>query len=132
MPEDRIKAAKAVLASHEENLLQGDVDAIMSNMADDVVIVAPGSPPLEGREACRAMYVGLLEMGSWDLGHDYGGAVVDGSSVLLHGVARGVHTPPDGDARDVANSFLLAVRPDATGRLKLWRAAFGPSGEAGS
>lgn len=129
MSEDRISAAKAVLASHEENLLTGDLDAIMSNMADDVVIVAPGSPPLEGTGDCRQMYVDLLEMGSWDLGHDYEGAVVDGDTVLLHGVARGAFTPREGDSQVVANSFLLALRPDPTGTLKLWRAAFGPSGE---
>lgn len=129
MPDQLIPAAKAVLSSHEENLGRGDLDAIMSNMADDVVLVAPGAPPLAGTDACRGLYVDLLEMGSWDLGHDYHGGEVVGDTVVLHGVARGAFTPAEGDPESVANSFLLMLRPNSSGTLKLWRAAFGSSGE---
>ena len=128
MSDDAIAAAKSLIASHEANLRRGDLDAIMRNMADDVVMVAAGSPPIEGAEACRAMYVNLLDMGTWDLRHDYEGAVVDGASVVLHGVARGTVRSGGGEPEAVANSFLIVVRPYGDGALKAWRAAFGPAG----
>ena len=128
MSEDLIAQAKAVITEHEGNVAAADLDAIMSNMAPDIVVMAPDSPLVEGAEACRAMYAALLEMGSWEFGHDYGEAAVSGDTVFLHGVARGTLTLPDGSAQPLANNFQLTLRPGGDGRMKAWRVAFAPDG----
>jgi ketosteroid isomerase-like protein len=118
-----------MIASHEANMLAGDLDAIMDNMASDVVVLPPGSPPVEGNDACRSLYAGMLDMGRWKLVHDYYGAEVAGEAAILHGVARGTFTATDGSSEAIANNFLIIARPDRTGKVKGWRAVFAPSGD---
>ncbi len=128
MSQDLIDQAKAVIANHEGNVAAADLDAIMSNMASDVVVLASDAPLVEGAAACRAMYAGLLQMGSWEFGHDYHGAdVIDGAAVL-HGVSRGSLTLPDGSLQPLVNNFVMVLKRDHDGRLKAWRVAFAPDG----
>ncbi len=123
-----VDEAKAVMASHEQFAKAGDLDGIMTNVADDIVMLAPDAPLVQGRDAFREFYTGLLGVGQWDLGHDYEGAEVVGDTVLLHGVARGTLTLNDGDTTALANNFLLVLRRQADGKLRVWRGAFAPSG----
>lgn len=128
MTEDLVARAKAIIAEHESNVAAGDLDAIMSNMAPDIVVMAPDSPLVEGSEACRAMYAALLEMGTWEFRHDYGPAAVFSGAVFLHGVARGTLTLNDGSSQPLANNFQITLRPGSDGRMKAWRVAFAPDG----
>ncbi len=123
-----VDEAKAVMASHEQFAKAGDLDGIMTNVADDVVMLAPDAPLVQGSDAFREFYTGLLGLGQWDFGHDYEGAEVVGDTVLLHGVARGTLTLNDGDTTALANNFLLVLRRQADGKLRVWRGAFAPSG----
>ncbi len=123
-----VDEAKAVIASHEQFAKAGDLDGIMTNVADDVVMLAPDAPLVQGGDAFREFYTGLLRLGQWDFGHDYEGAEVVDDTVLLHGIARGTLTLNDGDTTPLANNFLLVLRRQADGRLRFWRGAFAPSG----
>ncbi len=123
-----IDEAKTVIASHEQFAKAGDLDGIMTNVADDVVMLAPDAPLVQGRDAFREFYTGLLGLGQWDFGHDYEGTEVVDDTVLLHGIARGTLTLNDGDTTPLANNFLLVLRRQADGRLRFWRGAFAPSG----
>ena len=126
---DAIDQAKAVVRSHEDFMAAGDLDSIMSNVAEDIVLLAPDSPLIEGKAAMRAVYASFIAMGRWEFGHDYSGAEVFGDFVMLHGIARGSMTPPEGEPVPLANSFLLTLRRDDTGAFRIWRGAFAPSGE---
>lgn len=128
MNDDLIDRARALVASHEANVAAANLDAIMSNMASDIVVMVPDSPLIEGAEGCRAMYAELLEMGRWEFRHDYQGARAEGGLVFLHGVARGSLTLPDGSSQPLANNFQITLRPDGDGRLEAWRVGFGPDG----
>ena len=123
-----VDEAKAVIASHEQFTKAGDLDGIMTNVADDIVMFAPDAPLVQGSDAFREFYTGLLGLGQWDFRHDYEGAEVIGDTVLLHGIARGTLTPNDGDTTPLANNFLLVLRRQADGKLRVWRGAFAPSG----
>jgi ketosteroid isomerase-like protein len=101
----------------------------MSNMADDIVLLAPDSPLIEGKDALRVAYASFISMGRWEFGHDYAGAEVFGDFVMLHGIARGRMTPAEGEPVPVANNFMLTLRRDGSGRFRMWRGAFAPSGE---
>jgi len=123
-----IDEAKAVIKSHEAFARSGDLDGIMSNIADDVVLIAPGTPLVQGKTAMRELYAGFLKGGTFDMGHDYAGAEVVANIVVLHGVARGKFVPGSGEPAPFANNFLLILKRQPNGRFQVWRIAFGPSG----
>ena len=123
-----VDQAKSIIASHEGLVEVGDLEGIMTNFADDVVVLAAEMPLVEGKAAVRDMYTGMLQMGTWDFGHDYSGAEVVADLVFLHGVARGSLTPEGGEADEFANNFVLALRKQADGNYRFWGVAFLPSG----
>ena len=118
--ENPVQEAKAIVERHEVLVRQGDLDGIVANAVDDVVLLAPDTPLVEGKAAFREFYIGLLAMGKWDFGHDYAGAEVVGDMVVMHGVARGTLTPPDGEVSSFANNFLLTFRKQADGKYRFW------------
>lgn len=127
--EDPIAAAQDVVRSHEQFAKAGDLEGVLSNAADDLVVLASGAPLVEGKAAFAQFYRGLLAMGQWEFGHDYAGATVLGNAVVLHGVARGNLAPTGGAATQFANNFILVLKPGPDGRFKFWRIAFAPSSQ---
>lgn len=125
---DLVEEAKTVIASHEDYAKAGDLDGVMSNVAPDVLVLTNGTPLVVGAEAFHELYAGLFSMGAWDFTHEYQGGEVVGDIVELFGVARGTLTPPEGTAVPFTNNFLLQLRRGEDGRLKVWRAAFAPTG----
>lgn len=120
-----VETAKAVIKDHEDKTHIGNLDEIVINIADDVVLFAPGIQLVQGIESFRGFYASLLEMGTWTFNHDYSGHDVQGDSVIVYGVARGNLKVPEGEATPIANNFLIVVRP-ISGQFKIWRAAFAP------
>ena len=124
---DPIAEAQAVIRSHEEFAMAGDLEAVMTNVADDVVMLASGASLMEGKEAFRDFYRIILAAGELQFGHDYSGAEVVGDMVVLHGVSRGTATSPDGEVTPFANNFIHVLRRQTDGRYRVWRASFAPS-----
>lgn len=125
-----IDEAKAVVRSHEAFLRVADLDGLMSNVADDVVVLNADTPLIKGKVAFRDFAASLLQIGGVDLGHDYEGAEVVGDAVVLHGVARGTLTPATGQATRFANNFIDILKRQPDGKFRLWRIAFASSGAA--
>ena len=121
-----IASAKAVVTDHENVAMAGDLDGVMANCAPDIVVMASGAPLVEGLDAMREFYGGLLAAGSVEFRHDYSGAAVVGDAVVLHGVSRGTLTPPEGPATPMENNFLMVLKPDEVGEMKIWRVGFAP------
>ena len=122
---DEITAAKAVIASHEELSRAGDLAGVLTNVADDIVLVVPNIPLVEGKSAFEKVYSNMFGMGQWDFEHDYSGADVAGDTVILQGVARGTFTSTEGETSPIENNFLLVLERIG-GSYKVWRGAFGP------
>lgn len=127
-PSDPITEAKEVIRSHEEYAMAGDLDGVLSNMAEDIVALAGGSPLVEGIEAFRDFYSEILAIGDVEFGHDYSGGVTVGDLVILHGVSRGSFSTKEGEEIPVENNFIHTLRRGSDGRLKVWRVAFAPAG----
>ena len=127
--EDPIAEAKQVIKSHEEFTGAGNLEGIVSNAADDIVVLTAGAPIVEGIAAFEQFYSGLLRMGQWDFSHVYEGEQAVGNLVLLHGVSEGTVTPPNMEPSPFINNFMLVLRRDEDGTMKVWRAAFAPSSE---
>ena len=124
-----VEDAKAVLKSHEEYSKAGNLDGVMGNMADDVVGLVPGMPLFKGKDACRAFYSNVFKMGKSEGTHEYQGADIVGDVVVLYGVVHGKMTGPDSTVTALANNFILALKYQPDGKIKLWRIAFAPSAQ---
>jgi ketosteroid isomerase-like protein len=122
-----VEAAKAVIASHEQLVRDGDLAGVLTNIADDVVLVVPNTPLVAGKAAFEQVYSKLFGMGRWDFEHDYSGAEVVEDVVILHGVARGTFTPNEGEPLPLENNFLLILKRSGES-LKVWKGGFGPAG----
>lgn len=125
---DAIDKARAAIAAHDGAANSGDLEAVMRNVAEDVVVLAPGMPLVEGKDAFRTFYRAMLQV-TWNTAHHISGADVVGDVVTLRGVASGTMTPSGGEPIPVANNFLISLKPESAGVYKIWRAAFGPAGE---
>lgn len=123
---EAVEKAKAVIASHEKFTRTCDLAGILSNVADDIVLLAPNVPLISGISEFERMYSDLIDMGTWDFTHEYKGSSVVDNVVILHGVARGTFTPASGDSEPILNNFLLALRWDWAS-FKVWRGGFGPA-----
>ena len=124
-----IEDAKAVVKSHEQFSKAGKLDDIMSNFADDVVMLVPGMPLVKGKDAVGKFYAGMLTMGKSEFIHEYDGAEIVGDAVILHGIAKGTTTRLDSSVVHYANNFILTFKYQPDGKMKLWRGAFAPSSQ---
>ncbi len=121
-----VAEALELIATHERLFEAGDLDAVMANFSDDIAMLAQATPILSGKAALRSFYQAFLGAGAWVFKHESAAADVVGDLVVLHGVARGKHTPSNGDSESTfANNFLIILRREA-GPLRIWRAAFMP------
>ena len=122
-----VEDAKAVLKSHEEYAEAGNLDGVISNMADDIVGMAPGMPLVKGRDAYRAFYSNVFKMGKSEFVHEYDGAEIVGYAVILHGIGKGTLTKPDSSVVPFTNNFIIVLKYQPDGKMKVWRATFAPS-----
>lgn len=83
MPEAAVEDAKAIVELHQQYCRDGDVEKVLTNIAEDVVLVAADAPLIEGADAFREFYKTLSSMGSWEFRHDYHGAKSSGDMVFL-------------------------------------------------
>jgi ketosteroid isomerase-like protein len=124
---DAISEAKAVVASNEQSAMAGDLNGVMSNAADDIVVLTYGVPLIEGKDAFREFYAGLLATGDMVFGHDYTGEDAIGSDVVvLRGVSRGTVTTSEGAVTKFSNNFIHILRRGDDGKFRFWRATFAP------
>jgi ketosteroid isomerase-like protein len=105
------------------------LEAVLTNVADDVVVLASEAPLIEGRYAFEDFYRDLLNRGCWDFLHHYSGTDVVGDTVTLRGVSKGTFKPTEGESEPIDNNFLLTLR-QKNGVFKIWRAAFAPTSPA--
>jgi len=127
MPPDVVEEAKTVVQTHEDYARMGDLDRVMTNVAEDIVLLAANAPLVKGAKSFRDFYGDLLGMGTWDFTHDYHGAEAVGDLVVLHGVALGTLSPTEGSSSEFRNNFVHVLRRGQDGRLRIWRAAFAPA-----
>ena len=124
---DAISEAKDVVTSHEQFAMANDLDGVMSNMAENIVVLAYGVPLIDGKSAFRDFYAGMMAAGRMVFGHDYTGEEVIGEDVVvLHGVSRGTLTASDGVVSEFSNNFVHILRRTEDGKFKFWRATFAP------
>jgi ketosteroid isomerase-like protein len=124
---DPIQDALNTMKSHEDYVKTLNLEGVMTNMADDVVVLA--IPLIVGREAIEEFYAGFFANLSSveEFSHNYLGTEIIGNIVFLHGTATGKGTNKDGTTQEFVNNFLLVLKYQSNGRIKVWRNAWAPS-----
>jgi ketosteroid isomerase-like protein len=128
-PRSPVEDAKAVITAHENFVASENLDGILSNTADDIVVLVSGMPLIKGKQGVRDFYAGMFKAGKSQFIHEYQGSDVVGDAAILYGTAKGSLTKPDSTVVQFANNFILAFRYQADGKIKFWRVAFAPSSQ---
>ena len=120
---DPIQDALNTMKSHEDYVKTLNLEGVMTNMADDVVVLA--IPLIVGREAIEEFYAGFFANLSSveEFSHNYLGTEIIGNIVFLHGTATFKGTNKDGTTPEMANNFFLVLKYQPDGRIKIWRNA---------
>ena len=129
---DSIEAALGVVAEHEALIRAGDLDGIVDNAAEDVVVIVPDAPLIEGKASFRELYASLFVFGDWDFRHECHGAEVVADTVVLYGIAKGTLTPSGQEPSSFVNNFLFVFKKQADGKYRHWRLALSPCGRVGA
>lgn len=111
-----IQEGKDVNKAHEDYVKGRNLDGILSNTADDIVVLTPGVALMKGKQAVREFYTGNFGMGKSEFVHEYEGAEVVGDAVVLHGLAKGKLTRADGSVTEFANNFIITMKYRRMGR----------------
>jgi ketosteroid isomerase-like protein len=124
-----IQDAKNTMKSHEDYVKTLNLEGVMTNMADDVVVLA--IPLIVGREAIEEFYAGFFANLSSveEFSHNYLGTEIIGNIVFLHGTATFKGTNKDGTTLEMVNNFFLVLKYQPDGRIKIWRNAVAPSSQ---
>ena len=120
---DPIQDALNTMKSHEDYVKTLNLEGVMTNMADDVVVLA--IPLIVGREAIEEFYAGFFANLSSveEFSHNYLGTEIIGNIVFLHGTAIFKGTNKDGTTLEMVNNFFLVLKYQPDGRIKIWRNA---------
>ena len=129
---DPIQDALNTMKSHEDYVKTLNLEGVMTNMADDVVVLA--IPLIVGREAIEEFYAGFFANLSSveEFSHNYLGTEIIGNIVFLHGTATFKGTNKDGTTLEMVNNFFLVLKYQPDGRIKIWRNAVAVSSQQGS
>lgn len=124
-----IDEAKAVIQSHESFARTGDLAGIMTNVAEDVVVLAPETPLIKGKSAFRELYAGFLKGGTSTSGMTTKALKSSAIPSYFTGSPEGGSSQRRASQpHSLTTSSWYSSQP--TGRFQFWRIAFGPSGRS--
>jgi len=91
-----IAAIKAVSDARAEAFRRGDAQGIATHFTNDGVLMAPGSPATQGREAVRVYYQKIFDEFETDLASGYDAVDLDGDLAYGQGFAKVTVRPRTG------------------------------------
>jgi ketosteroid isomerase-like protein len=121
-----VASVTRLLATFDSCARTGALDEFISHSADDIVMLAPDQPAVEGKDAVREWYRGFYATFNSEMRHQPPlETYAIGDLVMARGVAGGKATPKAGGPTiTMDNKFLMLFRRQADGSLKAWRVAF--------
>ena len=98
----------------------GNLDSIMTGWADDAVMMAPGLPPLEGKQAIRAYVEAGMQLPGFTIKWEPLAVHVARSGDLAYMIERNVSTVNDSSGRPITTygKVVTVWRKEATGAWK--------------
>jgi ketosteroid isomerase-like protein len=107
-----------------------DLDALMALYDEDVALLVPGSPPIEGLDDVRAYYEGIFGAGVTAASLRSTKLEDVGEAVVELGVYSMSVEPPDAETFEGTGKYLHVLRRQPDGRLAIWKDIFQPDGSA--
>lgn len=120
-----IKAVEHLIAEFDRCARDSDLDTFLSYSMDDVVSLAPSEPAIVGKDVMRPWYKNFYATFDIDMKHEPIETHSFGDVVIHRGNAKGTITPKTGgEPIHLNNKYLLVLRRQTDGSLKIWRAVF--------
>jgi uncharacterized protein (TIGR02246 family) len=112
-------AIKDRIAAFEKAFNAGKVEELAALYTKDALVLAPGSPMIEGREGIAKMWQGILDSGFTDLDLQAREIVVVGGTAYETGTFEGTVVTDDGETKAAGKYIVVWKKQD--GRWKLHR-----------
>lgn len=124
-PQEEISEIREAVSEAENT---GDVMKMVPYFGSDIILMAPGFPPVEGPEAVREFMAGFFDQFDVEVSYSSDEVVVMGSWAFDRGSARQILKPKDGsgEVREEAN-YLWLYRRDDDGSWKHARVTWNAS-----
>lgn len=114
-PADEVEQVAQLREEYVQAENAGDVDGILRTFADDVVVMPPESPPVEGIDAAEEFLEEFLNAFTMDIELASEEIVVEGDLAYDWGTVSGTLEPDGGDPQPVSNTYLLVYQRDDSG-----------------
>jgi len=124
------EAVRQLVAEFDRCAREKDLEGFLSYSLDDVVALGPGEAAVVGKAAVRAWYQNFYA--AFDIAMVHRPVETDsfGDLVITRGDATGTIRPvAGGEALQVDNKYLFALKRQPNGSLKVWRAMFNANGQ---
>jgi uncharacterized protein (TIGR02246 family) len=108
-----------------------DLDALMEYYADDVSLLIPGAPAIEGSDAVRAYYENVFAAGVSGAEMRTKRLEERGDLLVEHGEYTMSLDPPGGEPTEDVGKYTVVHRKDAEGRWRCWFDMFHSDSAAG-
>ena len=113
------------MADVDRVVRQGDLEAFLARVTEDVVVMPPGEASVIGREALRAHHRPIFDAFRIEATHEAVETRVFGDAVIQWGNAAGSFTPRSGGAPfGFDQKYLFVFLRQSDGSFKIWRAIY--------
>ncbi len=114
-------AVSRFLVTLDRLAAEGEPAELIELVADDAVILPPGEPALVGKRAIAERYRRLRNRFQLEITHEVLEVDRFGDVILSRGKIRGALAPDSDPPIPLDGKYLLVLRRDGDGSLRLWR-----------
>jgi ketosteroid isomerase-like protein len=126
-----VEAVEAVVVELDKITTEGDLEALLGYLTEDVVSLPPGEPAIVGKEALRSHHRPLFEAFEIDIVRQPVETTPLGEVVIQWGNGIGSFRPKaGGDAIPLDQKYLYVLKKQSDGSFKIWRAIFNDNAPA--
>lgn len=122
---DDMIAVARLLATVDRIQAEADLDGFLGLVSEDAVYMPPDEAAVVGRRAIAEWYREFYDTIQMDVTHEPLEIDVFGAVIIHRGNARGTLTPKNGgEPIPFDNKYLMVIKKQPDGSLKIWRAMF--------
>jgi len=122
-PQADFETVAAMVSEFDRCARESDLDTFVSYSTEDIVWMPPNEPAVVGKEAVREWYANFYGMFDIEMTHELLESHTFRDVVIARGNATETLTPKAGGSpMSLSAKFLMVLRRQPDGSLKVWRA----------